>query len=110
MPATSPLALPASPALPALPASPASGLRDRVGRPLDVADAAAISLTSSAHAAPDYERIPASEMPFSGNVPIERAEKISTRRPRTSRPPIRVDDVGDVAVGIAAKANLKKTP
>ena len=32
-----------------------------------------------------------------------RADKISTRRPRTSRPPPRVDDVGDVAVAIAGK-------
>lgn len=32
-----------------------------------------------------------------------RADKISTRRPRTSRPPLRVDDVGDVAVAIAGK-------
>ena len=38
--------------------------------------------------------------------PIEgeaRADKISTRRPRTSRPPVRVDDVGDVAVAIAGR-------
>jgi hypothetical protein len=38
--------------------------------------------------------------------PVEagtRADKISTRRPRTSRPPVRVDEVGDVAVAIAGK-------
>lgn len=39
--------------------------------------------------------------PFSGEIPLERAEKISTRRPR--RPPLRVDDVGDAAVAIASK-------
>ena len=32
-----------------------------------------------------------------------RAEKISTRRSRTSRPPVRVDEVGDVAVAIAGR-------
>lgn len=32
------------------------------------------------------------------------SEKISTRRPRTSRPPVRIDDVGDVAVAIASRA------
>lgn len=37
------------------------------------------------------------------DVRDERAEEISTRRPRTSRPPVRVDDVGDVAVAIAVK-------
>jgi hypothetical protein len=42
--------------------------------------------------------------PFSGDVPLDRAEKISTRRPRTSRPPLRVDDVGDAAVAIASRA------
>jgi hypothetical protein len=31
------------------------------------------------------------------------AEKISGRRPRTSRPPVRVDDVGDIAVAIASR-------
>ena len=35
-----------------------------------------------------------------------RAEKISGRRPRTSRPPVRVDEVGDVAVAIARKQSL----
>ena len=48
--------------------------------------------------------------PFSGDVPIERAEKVSTRRPRTSRPPIRVDEVGDVAVAIATKASHTSAP
>jgi hypothetical protein len=47
--------------------------------------------------------------PFSGEVPVDRAEKISTRRPRTSRPPVRVDDVGDVAVAIASKAKRSAT-
>jgi hypothetical protein len=32
-----------------------------------------------------------------------RAEKISGRRTRTSRPPVRVDEVGEAAVAIAAK-------
>ncbi|CAN5924586.1 hypothetical protein BH11MYX4_BH11MYX4_16420 [soil metagenome] len=32
-----------------------------------------------------------------------RAEKISGRRRRTSRPPVRVDEVGDVAVAIAGR-------
>ena len=32
-----------------------------------------------------------------------RAPKISTRRARTSRPPVRVDEVGDVAVFIAGR-------
>lgn len=47
--------------------------------------------------------------PFSGDVPLERAAKISTRR-RTSRPPVRVDDVGDLAVAIATKMVRPKAP
>jgi hypothetical protein len=39
-----------------------------------------------------------------------RAEKISGRRPRTSRPPVRVDDVGDVAVAIASRVVQKFAP
>jgi hypothetical protein len=39
-----------------------------------------------------------------GSAPPASAEKVSTRRRRTSRPPVRVDDVGDVAVAIASKA------
>lgn len=42
-----------------------------------------------------------------GSVPAveveSRAAKISTRRARTSRPPVRVDEVGDVAVFIAGR-------
>ena len=56
------------------------------------------------------ERTEGAETPFSGDVPIERAAKVSTRRPRTSRPPIRVDEVGDVAVAIATKANRASAP
>lgn len=42
----------------------------------------------------------------------ERAEKISTRRARTrpSRPPIRIDDVGDAAVAIASRRFTVSTP
>jgi hypothetical protein len=36
-------------------------------------------------------------------------EKRSSRRPRT-RPPVRVDDVGDVAVAIASRAMLSVAP
>src|SRR4051812_4274505 len=43
-----------------------------------------------------HDRAPSSAPPPS-------AEKISTRRPRTRRP-VRVDDVGDVAVAIASRA------
>lgn len=35
--------------------------------------------------------------------PDSRGDRISTRRPRSSRPPVRVDEVGDAAVAIAAK-------
>jgi hypothetical protein len=45
------------------------------------------------------------------------AEKISSpaepsdrRRARSSRPPVRVDDVGDVAVAIAARAHVTSAP
>jgi len=38
------------------------------------------------------------------STPPASVEKVSTRRPRTSRPPVRVDDVGDLAVAIASKA------
>jgi hypothetical protein len=38
------------------------------------------------------------------------AEKVSTRRPRTSRPPIRIDEVGDMAVAIAMKAVRTAAP
>lgn len=57
---------------------------------------------------------PASEepAPFSGEVALERAPKISTCRPRarSSRPPVRVDDVGDRAVLIAAKVVRSTAP
>ena len=43
------------------------------------------------------DRSPESSPPVS-------AERISGRRPRTSRPPVRVDDVGDAAVAIASRA------
>jgi hypothetical protein len=44
------------------------------------------------------------------SIPPASAEKISGRRPRTSRPPVRVDDVGDVAVAIASRAVLTFAP
>jgi hypothetical protein len=44
------------------------------------------------------------------SIPPASAEKISGRRPRTSRPPVRVDDVGDVAVAIASRASLTFAP
>ena len=44
------------------------------------------------------------------SVPPLSAEKISGRRPRTSRPPVRVDDVGDAAVAIASRAVLTFAP
>lgn len=45
-------------------------------------------------------------------APLERAEKISTlrARTRTSRPPIRIDDVGDAAVAIASRRFTVYTP
>lgn len=49
--------------------------------------------------APRIDRAP----PVSGEVSLDRAEKVSTRRPRSSRPPVRVDDVGDAAVAIASR-------
>jgi hypothetical protein len=44
------------------------------------------------------------------SIPPASAEKISGRRPRTSRPPVRVDDVGDLAVAIASRAALTFAP
>ncbi len=44
------------------------------------------------------------------SIPPASAEKVSGRRPRTSRPPVRVDDVGDVAVAIASRAALTFAP
>jgi hypothetical protein len=57
------------------------------------------------HAVP---AVPATIPPTSGVRETEdteevRAEKISGRRPRTSRPPVRVDDVGAAAVALASK-------
>lgn len=68
---------------------PLSGVRDREGGGGGEGDAAA---------------------PFSGDVPLERAEKISTRRARSSRPSVRVDDVGDLAVAIASKVVRSGAP
>ena len=70
---------------------PTSGIRDR-------------ATTSS---------VPPSEptsAPLSRDVPIERAEKVSTRRAPTSRSAVRVDDVGHVAVAIAIKAAGRIAP
>ena len=39
-----------------------------------------------------------------GSSPPASAEKVSTRRARSSRAPVRVDEVGDVAVAIASRA------
>jgi hypothetical protein len=63
--------------------SPTSGVRDR----------------SRARPAPEDDTIPPAS-----------AERISGRRPRTSRPPVRIDDVGDAAVAIASKAVLTFAP
>ena len=48
------------------------------------------------------DRAPSSERERESEAPAS-AEKISTRRARTRRP-VRVDDVGDVAVAIASRA------
>jgi hypothetical protein len=52
-----------------------------------------------------------SDHPLETNVG-ERAEKISTLRARAkvSRPPVRIDDVGDVAVAIASRRFTVSTP
>ena len=81
-----------------MPPQPTSGVRDRT----DVVPEPPISEPAISE--------PAISQPFSGDVSIERAEKISTRRPRSSRPALRVDDVGAAAVAIATKANLSMAP
>jgi hypothetical protein len=40
----------------------------------------------------------------------ERAEKVSTRRARGSRPPVRVDEVGEAAVALAARLVRTSAP
>jgi hypothetical protein len=84
---------------------PVSGLRER-HEESSAAPLVAIDLAAPVSQAP-VSQAPVSQAPVSQPAP---SSERSSRRPRGSRRPVRVDDFGEAAVAIAAKAVRASAP